>query len=184
MKEGNKVNIRVFQREDIEKYAKLTFGICEAEKNFIGMLKKISGIYQQFEKDGFLSKSEGKLLIVSKEDEVLGYCSFFKGSPYVNGYEIGYRIFKEGHRGCGYGTEAVLLLIRFLFEYQPILRLQICMSEENVYSERVAIKAGFTYEGTMRSVFKIKGNPVNNKMYSITRAEWVEKVSLEPFVKT
>lgn len=184
MTEGNKVNIRVFERADIEKYAKLTLGINEEKKNFTGILKKISGIYQQFEKDGFLSKREGRLLIVSKEDEILGYCSFFKGSPYVNGYEIGYQIFREEHRGQGYGTEAVVLLTKFLFEYQPVLRLQICMSEENAYSEKVAIKAGFTYEGTMRSVFMIKGNPVNNKMYSITRAEWIEKVSLEPFVKT
>lgn len=172
MEKGEKVSIRVFKREDLEEYVRVSNQTGNHNKRFTFMLKKMSDIYQQFEKDGLLTKEGGRLLITSKNDEILGYLSFFKGSPYVNGYEIGYQIFKEENKGKGYATEAVQLLTTFLFEYQPVLRLQICINEGNKSSERVALKANFTYEGTLRAVFKVRGKLVNNKLFSITREEW------------
>ena len=172
MLKGKKVSIRAFEKEDLEEYTRKSSNPENQKKQFTFMLKKMSDIYQQFEKDGLLSIEGGRLLILSKENEILGYVSFFKGSPYINGYEIGYQIFEEENKGKGYATEAVELTTSFLFDYQPILRIQICTSEENLSSERVALKAGYTYEGTLRAVFKVRGRLVNNKLFSITRDDW------------
>jgi len=170
--QNGKIGLRRFAREDIEAFAKGVRRSKDSKNELSGMLRKISSLYQQFEKDGFFSREKGKLLIVLDQGEIIGYCSYFKSSPYVNGYEIGYQIFQEDHRGKGYGTQAVRLFTDFLFELQPILRIQICMDEQNHASERVAEKAGFSYEGIMRSVFQNKERIVNNKVFSIIRKEW------------
>lgn len=166
------IRIRPFRREDLERYVLQTEENKEREVGLSFRLKRMSELYQAFEKNGLLSKEEGRLLIVSEEDQILGYLSYFKGSPYVNGYEIGYQIFSEVERKKGYGTEAVRQMVKFLFESYPILRLQICFREENIASQRVAEKAGFLYEGTLKSVYKVRGKLINHKLYALTRSEW------------
>jgi len=124
-----------------------------------------------FNEHGFFGESSGRLLITTKEDEMIGFVSYFKGSPYLNGYELGYKIFEPKDHGKGYTTEAVKLFTSFLFEHRPISRLQICMIDGHVGSARVAEKAGYAYEGLMRDVAYHRGEIISNRLYSITRPE-------------
>lgn len=169
---NEKIILKKFNREDIELYVQATEEWKSTGNGLGHKLRKISAIYQKFERDGFFSRNEGKMLILSESYEILGYCSYFRSAPYMDGYEIGYQIFDPKDRGKGYGTEALKLFTEFLFRTYTISRLQICMEEENLPAERVALRARFAFEGLMRGVLRRKGKSVNLKLYGITREDW------------
>ena len=65
--------------------------------------------------------------------------------------EVGYWVAADA-RGRGAATAATRLAARWAFEAAPDLeRLQLRADEQNVASNRVADKAGFTREGVLRS---------------------------------
>jgi len=86
-------------------------------------------------------------------------------------YWLGY-ITHPDHRGKGYTTEAVKLLVDYLFRAKNIVRVQAECSPENKASIRVLEKAGFTYEGLRRKAVFIQGRYLDGAMYSILRDEW------------
>jgi RimJ/RimL family protein N-acetyltransferase len=79
--------------------------------------------------------------------------------------EIGYWVAREA-RGRGVASRAVALLGRWLFEELGLVRLQIHTETENLASQRVAERAGFTREGRLRSYELIEGRPIDVVMFS------------------
>jgi RimJ/RimL family protein N-acetyltransferase len=79
--------------------------------------------------------------------------------------EIGYWVAREA-RGRGVASGAVVLLGAWLFESLQLARLQIHTETENLASQRVAERAGFTREGVLRSYELIKGRPIDVVMFS------------------
>ena len=77
------------------------------------------------EKGYWESFDAAPFLITDFEGEILGEIIYFTGAPYIEGYEIGYQIFRESERGRGYMTEALSILSSYLFELEPVPRLQI-----------------------------------------------------------
>ncbi len=171
MIQGKNINLRLIKQEDLITYVELTNDTTSPGAYYPLVVWTLTETQQLFNEHGFFSEKGGRLLITSKEDDIIGFVSFFKGSPYMNGYELGYKIFKEKDHGFGYTTEAVKLISAFLFEHRPISRLQICMIEDHVGSARVAEKAGYSFEGVMRDVTQHRGETINNKMYSLIRSE-------------
>ena len=87
--------------------------------------------------------------------------------------ETGYWI-AEIARGRGATTAAVRLVARWAFAAEPALeRLQLRADVENVASNRVAEKAGFTREGVLRSsrTNARLGRRVDFAMWSLLRSE-------------
>jgi RimJ/RimL family protein N-acetyltransferase len=66
--------------------------------------------------------------------------------------ELGYVVAPEA-RGRGVATAALGLLTEWAFSTLGAFRLVLHISTANVASKRVAERAGYTYEGTMRGAF-------------------------------
>ena len=79
--------------------------------------------------------------------------------------EIGYWVVREA-RGRGVASRAVVLLGRWLFAELDLARLQIHTETENLASQRVAERAGFTREGLLRSYELMEGRPIDVVMFS------------------
>ena len=86
--------------------------------------------------------------------------------------EVGYWMRKD-LRGRGLTTRAVLLASRWALRELGCERLQLRADDDNVPSQRVAEKAGFTREGVLRSVhFNARRNRrVDFVMFSLLRGE-------------
>lgn len=168
---GKLITLRLMKEADIEEFVELTNDTAHTGDCFPYVIRTISDTKKIFNDNGFFSKDGGRLLIVDKEDEIIGAISYFKNAAYVNGYEIGYQIFRSENRGKGYVSEALKLFSAFLFEHFSINRLQICMEKDNMASEAVAKKCGFTYEGIMRDAWTIRGKTISNLVYSMIRSE-------------
>ena len=65
--------------------------------------------------------------------------------------ELGYTVTPSA-RGRGVATEGLLLLTEWAMRELDPLRIQLQISADNPGSKRVAERAGYVYEGTLRSV--------------------------------
>ena len=68
-------------------------------------------------------------------------------------------------------TKAVRLLSAWIFESLPMDRITITAEPENQASRTVAERAGFTFEGVLRSYFVNKGVRRDAASYSLVRGE-------------
>lgn len=82
--------------------------------------------------------------------------------------ELGYYI-AEKYWGKGITTEAVKKVCDFIFANTDIIRIFAEPFAENVASCKVLEKAGFQYEGTLRSNAVKCGRVRDMKMYSLIR---------------
>ncbi|HET9520155.1 MAG TPA: GNAT family N-acetyltransferase [Candidatus Limnocylindrales bacterium] len=108
---------------------------------------------REFAEHGFWQKTEGTLLIVTPEGEIAGHIEFFRPVPYWDAFELAYQLHDDRHAGRGYVTEAVQLLVDYLFGAKKEHRLQLVIVPENAPSRRIAEKCGFVLEGTVRGAF-------------------------------
>ena len=63
---------------------------------------------------------------------------------------VGYHLFERRFRGRGIGTKMLALLQRYVREETTLRRLVAITSDDNVASQRVALKCGFVHTGPPR----------------------------------
>ena len=125
----------------------------------------------EFAKNGFWDKEEGMLLMTTRDDEIVGEIEYFPITDYLQGYEISYQLFGDQHAGHGYTTEAVRLLVDYLFGRKRVNRMQLNIHPDNTASKRVAAKCGFTFEGIMRGCWFHQGVYHDLEIWSLLRDE-------------
>ncbi len=122
---------------------------------------------KQFQENGFWSKDDGMLAMVSPSDEILGHIEFFKTVNYLDEYELSYHVYALEHQGKGVTTEAVNLLVRYLFETKRVNRIRLVIHPDNLASRRLAEKCGFMHEGTARGAWYNRGAHQDVEIYAI-----------------
>lgn len=80
--------------------------------------------------------------------------------------EVGYWLLPQ-YWGKGIVSEVLQKLIRYLFEEKAVHRIEALVEEENEASCKVALKAGFILEGTMRDCEFKNGRYINLRLYSL-----------------
>jgi RimJ/RimL family protein N-acetyltransferase len=90
----------------------------------------------------------------------------------VNKVTIGYFLHPDyWHKG--YSTEAVRILIGFLFEQAGINRIQAEVMPANIYSKKVLLNNGFALEGTLRQAALWPGKGIIDlEMYSCLASDY------------
>lgn len=111
------------------------------------------------------------LLVVNPEDEILGHIEFFKTVNYLDEYELSYQLYDTKHHSKGVMTEAVNMLVQYLFETRRMNRIRLVIHPDNAASRRLAEKCGFKHEGTARGAWYNKGRHQDVEIYSILHDE-------------
>lgn len=83
--------------------------------------------------------------------------------------EISY-ILHPKFAGRGFATEAVRAVIQYLFEH-GLNRIQALCVDGNDRSEKLMLRCGMSYEGTLRSYAWVRNKACDMKMYSICKAD-------------
>lgn len=126
---------------------------------------------RRFQETGFWEKDEGMLLMVSPTDKILGHIEFFKTVNYLDEYELSYHIYAPEQRGKCVTTEAVNLLVRYLFETKRVNRIRLVIDPGNLASRRLAEKCGFKHEGTARGAWYHRGAHRDVEIYAIVHQD-------------
>ncbi|GGE78551.1 GNAT family N-acetyltransferase [Priestia taiwanensis] len=128
-----------------------------------------------FERD-YTKKSRVKWGIFANErpERLLGIIEALDFNQKVNMVTIGYFLGEE-HWGKGIATEAVRILIQFLFTEATINRIQAEVMPPNEVSKKVLMKNGLREEGTLRQATYWSGKGiVDLDIYSILKDEYAE----------
>ena len=80
------------------------------------------------------------------------------------------------YEGQGYATESLRAVVDHAFRDRGAKRVSCRCSDENVRSQRLIGRCGFTLEGILRDcnpyVPRVDGSPSSEYVYGILRAEW------------
>jgi aminoglycoside 6'-N-acetyltransferase len=119
-----------------------------------------------------LLTERGRFVIEKKDGTKIGFIAHWLTQP-NRIMEIGYDLVPN-ERGKGYGTEAVQIMVDYLFLSRNIMRIQALTNVKNVPSQRVLEKVGFKREGTIRKAGFTRGTWDDAYLYGIVREEWKE----------
>lgn len=124
-----------------------------------------------FGEHGFWQPTEGMLVLESPDGEIAGHIEFFRPVSYWDAFELSYLLYADRYAGRGLATEAVQLLVDYLFGAKKEHRIQLVIVAENQASRRIADKCGFVREGTARGAFFNDGHPQDVLLYSLLRTD-------------
>jgi RimJ/RimL family protein N-acetyltransferase len=165
--EGKNVNLRVLEKEDLPLLQEWT-----ANPDFLGEYvvywqKSMAEWQKKYESP---SDEEKWFSIEKKDGTKVGFMEHF---TIDNLLEIAYFLAPK-ERGKGYCTEAIQLIVDYLFLSKEIVRIQARTDVRNLDSQKVLEKSGFTKEGIIRKSEFIRGEWRDRYLYSILRDEWKE----------
>jgi len=168
---GKNVFLRQVREADLDEYIRLTNEYL-ARGDFwpTGLMGEVTA-RNEFKENGWWEQERGTLLITDPADRMLGRLFFWKSMTYIDAYEIGGMVFHPEERGKGIMSEALPMLIAWLFDTKRYGRLQATHLPGNEASRTVLTRAGMTYEGTLRKAVFHRGQALDLLVYSILREE-------------
>lgn len=108
---------------------------------------------------------------ITADNKVVGSIGVFRQENiHRQTAELGYYVAEE-YWGKGIMTEAVKQICAYVFDKSDIIRIYAEPFAYNTASCRVLEKAGFQYEGTLRSNAVKNGKVIDMKMYSLLKTE-------------
>jgi len=119
----------------------------------------------------FADASKAYFIIQKKDGTNIGLIVYFGQS--AGSITIGYAI-EPSEQGKGYGTEALQLMVDYLFLAKEIHRVQANTDPENKASQHILEKVGFKKEGVSRKSSFVRGQWRDEHHYGILREEWKE----------
>ncbi len=175
---GKNVNLRLAEKEDSQK---LTDWISSPD--FLGEYNPLAQFSKAEVEKMFEGSSESRVFFIEKKNgSKVGFISHFYVSHAGTGaklLEVGYSL-APAERGKGYGSEALNLILDYMFLSMATVRIQATADIRNKVSQRILEKAGFKREGTLRRFFFFRGEWRDVYIYSMLREEWVRPRILKP----
>jgi ribosomal-protein-alanine N-acetyltransferase len=165
--EGKLVNLRVIEKADLPSLIEWVNNPQTDEFEPLDPQRSKKEFEDRYDKRG---PDEKSFLIEKKDGSRIGSIGHY---PRGSMLEIGYSIFPD-ERGKGYCTEAVQIMVDYLFLSRNIVRVQAHTSIRNKASQRVLEKSGFKKEGTLRKEYFVRGEWLDSCVYGILREEWRE----------
>ena len=170
MLEGKNVNLKIMEKDDLPLFVEW-FNKSEVwgEYNPLWQMSRTEA------EKMFESPHELKSFLINRKDgSKIGFIiHYYVLDPAARQLEIGFSLVPS-ERGKGYCTEAVKIMVDYLYLSKDTMRIQAQTDVRNVASQKVLEKVGFKKEGTLRKSLFIRGEWRDTFLYSILREEWKE----------
>lgn len=106
------------------------------------------------------------------DNRILGFVGYYRSHPVLELTDVWYVLGERTERGKGFGSEAVGLLIDYLFHAFELARVGATVDVDNVPSYRLLERIGMRREGTMRTALFHHNGWHDVAIYGVTRKEW------------
>jgi RimJ/RimL family protein N-acetyltransferase len=149
----------------------------EMEKKIGGMKRYISiNREAKWVHDIIMSDSQTSIYLAITEidsDEIIGYTSI-SDIDYKDGtcFWSGIKLSKQ-HSGKGYGLQAALLALKYVFEELRMVRCIGKCIEEHIVALNLMLKVGYLQEGLMRKSLYKNGHHINQWLMSIVDDDYI-----------
>jgi ribosomal-protein-serine acetyltransferase len=107
-----------------------------------------------------------------QEDDLVGALGLEVRAPVNRIGEIGYWV-RSDRAGRGLATEGAEAVVAFGFEVVGLYRIELRAGVENLASQRVAAKLGFTREGTLRKGCPGGPEPYDCHLYGLLQEDFL-----------
>jgi [ribosomal protein S5]-alanine N-acetyltransferase len=171
MLKGQLIELRPVRESDLDAMYAAHVNIADRGAYFPLGIRSEPAFGREFAENGFWTREEGTLLMWTPDGEMAGHVEFFIPVAYWDAFELSYQLYGDRFAGRGYTTEAVQLLVDYLFAVKKQNRIHLVIVPENAASVRVAEKCGFVLEGTVRGAFFNQGRSNDVLLYSLLRAD-------------
>jgi RimJ/RimL family protein N-acetyltransferase len=168
---GSTISLRPVRAADLDELYAAHAEIANRGAYFPLGVQSEPAFRRDFAEHGFWQREEGLLLIVSPDGEIAGHIEFFKPVGYWDAFELSYQLYDDRFAGRGFTTEAIQLLVDYLFGAKKQHRIQLVIVPENTASCRIAEKCGFVLEGTARGAFYNDGRNQDVLIYSLLKTD-------------
>jgi len=147
--EGKTVNLRIMEREDLPVLQE-----WDNNPEFMGEYEELRQETKTELEKTYDNLKDAQWFFVQKKDGTkIGYIAHFLAAGET---ELGYFIVPS-ERGKGYVSEAIEIMVDYLFLSRDLVRVQAKADPENVASWKALEKAGFKREGVLRKTFYCRG---------------------------
>ncbi len=116
--------------------------------------------------------SEVRFAIETLDGVHIGVCGLHRGRPEDRWADLGIMIGEAAYRSQGYGTDAMLLLLRFAFYQMNLNKVNLGVFEINPRAQAVYRKCGFVEEGRGREEYYQDGRYIDVLRMGILRREF------------
>jgi len=172
--EGKNVNLRVMEKEDVPLLVGWWNSLEFQGEYFPVLQKSKTQALQEFENPSPVQAAMGQVefMIEKKDGTRIGHIGYGKDILH-EWIEIGYDIVPS-ERKKGYASEAIQIMIDYLFLSKNIPRITVCTDTRIIAAMRAAEKAGFKREDIVRKGGFAMGKFVDTCLLGILREEWKE----------
>jgi RimJ/RimL family protein N-acetyltransferase len=115
---------------------------------------------------------EVRLAIETKEGLAIGMCGLHRGRPEDRNAELGIMIGDKSYWSNGYGTDAMLTLLRLGFDSMNLHKVSLGVFEFNERAQACYRKCGFVEEGRSREEYFQDGRYWDIVRMSVLRDEF------------
>ncbi len=112
--------------------------------------------------------------MVELDGHIIGTVAARELSRFQGRVELGYML-SSAYHGRGLGTRAVAMVLERLFEWPFLHRVWLTTAADNLASQALARKLGFTLEGVMREHYLIEGQRKDQQVWGLLRSEWAAR---------
>ena len=170
MLKGSRINLRIVEEDDIPLLAEW-YNSLEFQGEYFTNPQK-SRIDWQKDLRNPVALDNHEFLIEKKDGTKIGHIGYGK-CPLHGWLEIGFAMIPR-ERNKGYGTEAIQLMVDYLFLLEDIPRIMTITDARNAASIEAALKAGFKKEGIVRKGGFTWGEYADACILGILRENWKE----------
>jgi aminoglycoside 6'-N-acetyltransferase len=165
--EGEHVNLRIVEKEELAVFADFLNDLAVGASYMPVLQHSQAAVEEHYAK---LSPDAGWFYVEKKDGRRIGWISH---AVIGGSMTIEYALVPSARRQ-GYGTEAIRILVDYLFLSRDLVRIQAEALVDNAASQRVLEKVGFTREGIKRKASFVRGRWRDDVLFSILREEWKE----------
>lgn len=175
---GKKVRLRAYRREDIP--LRLSYiNDCEVQRNLVSDIPYPLTLHEEeswFESISALQDTYKFAIETLEDNHFIGGCSInhvdWKNSVATVGIFIG----DKAYRGNGYGTDAMNVLMSFIFKQMNINKIRLTCYSFNIQAIKCYEKCGLVTEGILRQEIFRDRQYYDKVAMGILREEYFSKI--------
>lgn len=122
--------------------------------------------------DGTDREAERYMIEVLADDKTIGMVQHGRVHARARHAQVDLLIGDPGFRDSGFGTDAMHVMVKYLFEALRVHRVWLTLRASNVRAMRGAEKIGFVREGVLREHDLLEGQLVDVVVYGMLSREW------------
>ena len=172
--ESPRLSLRIVQESDIEGLLAIN-GDSEVTRHLpYATWQSLADGVAWFERMKAISATGAARQFVVTEKtsgSIIGTCLLFRYEEASARAELGF-VLGRAHWGKGLMHEALSALIAYAFEAYALRRLEAEVNPQNLPSNRLLLKLGFSHEGLLRKRWVGKEAAYDTNIYGLLREDW------------